>query len=435
MILLERSAKTKQPIEYIQASPSDPSQTNPSNTISLPTGTDYEAVFSLNTGCLLKLHVPRKDTINVSLGLLSYGTGRTGHDWSGAYLFVPNGPGKPLNLSESHIWTRVESGPLRSRVCVHMTKVIHCAEIYPRDNQRKSLIVPSIQLWNLVDLRQVVNFEVALSIKTSIHNKDEFFTDLNGYQYVKRKRYEKLSLGGNVYPMPAGAFIQDESYRLNLLTAQSLGVTSPESGELQVFLDRHLNQDDNLGLGEPMTDNIVVSNRLLILFEPINSKAPADNTSKTFPSLLSTWTSNDLMYPLVRLAHTKQDESIHMERKFAKKEYPCDLHLINMRSMHDTDQEEPFKNEIGLILHRTVYHEECPTSSPVKISEFIQQECKSREPFSFNDLFDFIDTSDLSISHTLLNLAKNDSNTRPTSDDTILRYIQPMQIEAFRVRV
>ncbi len=48
---------------------------------------------------------------------------------------------------------------------------------------------------------------------------------------IKRKYFGKIPLQGNFYPMPAAAFIEDERYRLSLLSGQPLGVANLESGK------------------------------------------------------------------------------------------------------------------------------------------------------------------------------------------------------------
>ncbi|MCP9260631.1 Alpha-mannosidase [Dirofilaria immitis] len=53
--------------------------------------------------------------------------------------------------------------------------------------------------------------------------------------------------------MPTSAFIEDDTLRMTLLSAQPSGVANLASGQMDVMLDRRLNQDDGRGLFD---DNI-----------------------------------------------------------------------------------------------------------------------------------------------------------------------------------
>jgi alpha-mannosidase II len=130
--------------------------------------------------------------------------------------------------------------------------------------------------------------------------------------------------------MPTGAFIQDETttassssssnlMRVNLLSAQPLGAASLQTSSLQVFLDRRLDQDDNRGMEQAMNDNIVISNKFLILFESLNN-APSRDTANSnnvnkvsdMPSLTSQLYSYDLLNPLVKLITSNRNVKIKL---------------------------------------------------------------------------------------------------------------------------
>lgn len=71
--------------------------------------------------------------------------------------------------------------------------------------------------------------------------------------------------------MPATAYIEDKSTRLTVLTSSPLGCSSLSSGKLEVMLDRRLNQDDNLGVGQGVLDNHPTKHIFRILVEKRNS--------------------------------------------------------------------------------------------------------------------------------------------------------------------
>ena len=67
-----------------------------------------------------------------------------------------------------------------------------------------------VQIDNLVDVSQMNNQEVAMRISTDVNSGEEFFTDLNGFHAIRRKRLAKIPLQANYYPVPSMIYLQDE---------------------------------------------------------------------------------------------------------------------------------------------------------------------------------------------------------------------------------
>ena len=124
------------------------------------------------------------------------------------------------------------------------------------------------QIYNEVDIRQMNNVELGMRFSTDVNSGDEFFTDLNGFQMMKRKRrLDKLPIGANYFPIPSMAYIQDEKSRLTLITKQPLGGSSLKSGQLEIMMDRRLSQDDNRGLFQGVSDNHITPHTFYLVLE------------------------------------------------------------------------------------------------------------------------------------------------------------------------
>uniref|UniRef100_A0A8C3B2X2 Alpha-mannosidase n=1 Tax=Cyclopterus lumpus TaxID=8103 RepID=A0A8C3B2X2_CYCLU len=366
----------------VRSQPSDP-QTFYISSQSLTLG------FSGDTGLLES--IKRKDDpqeVKVQMQFIVYGT-RPSKDKSGAYLFLPDGKAKPYNQKEPPV-VRVVEGPLFSEVVAHYQHFQQTIRIHN---------VPgvdglSIDFTTMVDIRDQTNKELAMRLDTDIQSGDVFYTDLNGFQMQPRRHFLKLPLQANFYPMPSQAYIQDSHHRLTLHTAQSLGVTSLESGQLEVIMDRRLMQDDNRGLGQGLKDNKKTTNRFRLLLErrSMGNKVrkhdgffaklsslfhsfffkilsdgvqevmlPCATTS--FPSILSHMTNYFLNHKVLALPVLPKRRGIPPLQTFAplKSNLPCDFHLLNLRSIQSQDPHSP-SPYTALILHRLAL--DCDLDAP-----------------------------------------------------------------------
>uniref|UniRef100_A0A674PQ10 Alpha-mannosidase n=1 Tax=Takifugu rubripes TaxID=31033 RepID=A0A674PQ10_TAKRU len=309
--------------------------------------------FSGTTGLLES--IKRKDDsqeVKVQMQFMMYGT-RPSKDKSGAYLFLPDGKAKPYNQKEPPV-VRVVEGPLFSEVVAYYQHFQQSIRIYN---------VPgvdgfSVDVATAVDIRDQNNKELSMRLVTNIQSGDLFYTDLNGFQIQPRRHHLKLPLQANFYPMPSQAYIQDSNYRLTMHTAQALGVSSLESGQLEVILDRRLMQDDNRGLGQGLKDNKKTINRFRLLLERRSmSNKMMDSTSSSFPSILSHMTSSFLNLDVLALPVIPKRRGVPPLQTFAplKSILPCDFRLVNLRSIQTQVTSLAGTHDISccaLILHR-----------------------------------------------------------------------------------
>jgi len=75
-----------------------------------------------------------------------------------------------------------------------------------------------IMIENDIDLtsNSMNNREISMRVTSGVQSNDLFFTDLNGFQMIKRKRYEKLPIQANFYPVPSMSYIQDSWWHQRL---------------------------------------------------------------------------------------------------------------------------------------------------------------------------------------------------------------------------
>ena len=173
---------------------------------------------------------------------------------------------------------------------------------------------------------------------------------------IKRKRYSKLPIQGNFYPLPSLGYIQDSDSRLSLISGQPLGATSASSGQLEVMLDRRLMQDHNRGLFQGVQDNRVTPHHFVLLLERQipGAKVEADSAA-SYPSLLSHALRHALLNPVHRLIYKPLHYEGHgLTNSFSPvdKDLPCDIHVINLRTMLSSPAKLTPSDQAALVLHR-----------------------------------------------------------------------------------
>ncbi|XP_030624910.1 alpha-mannosidase 2 isoform X2 [Chanos chanos] len=305
--------------------------------------------ISPSTGLLERLKLKEDGSEHqVKVEFMWYGT-TSSKDKSGAYLFLPDGEATRYSSSQPPV-IRVTKGPVYSEVTTTFTHVTHTVRLY----NIKGTDGQAVEIFNTVDIRGEINHEIAMRITSDLNSQDRFFTDLNGFQVQPRRTLARLPLQANFYPISTMMYLQDSSRRLTLLTAQSLGAASLKSGQMEVILDRRLNQDDNRGLGQGVLDNKLTANSFRLLLE---KRLPAVENEKispvSYPSLLSHTSEMYLNHPLIPMAMSLGSATMPLV-PFSPltSSVPCDIHIVNLRTIQSKEEGGGPSDQAALILHR-----------------------------------------------------------------------------------
>lgn len=290
---------------------------------------------------------------------------------SGAYLFAPQGeaksfvePGGLILVSKGPLMEEVYSRP-KCELGSGLFPVVRSARLYVGASVQAG--IAEMKYHTQLRENSFNNMELITRFKTELNNKRLFYSDLNGFQTIRRENWDKIPLEGNYYPMPSLAFIQcSGGRRFSIHSRQALGVASLGKGWLEVMLDRRLVHDDGRGLGQGVLDNHPNSVVFHLLVERNISQPPTSehSLSPKQPSLLSHRAGAQLNHPLHAFLG-RPEERAHVEEYSAEnnphhkvvfspftKNLPCDLHVVAMQSLNAAGTIASNKQNVGLLIQR-----------------------------------------------------------------------------------
>lgn len=369
-----------------------------------------QLAFDPHTGSLLRM----KDLVSGNITDLNISFQYYRSQGSGAYIFTPEGPAKPLYRTIPII--RIFQGPLVTRVEVGFEPYItHKVTLY----KHPSHLASAIYIENVASIHSLKDKELIMRFDTDIKNADfSFFTDQNGFQYIRRKTNNMLRIQGNYYPVTSGAILEDRHKRLTLITQQPHGAASLKKGQLEVMLDRQLMFDDGRGLGEGVYDIKTTISRFVLLIETRKSplsmlSEQAHMASLSLPALAHL---DMLSQPLLTYYATTTSDIFYQVFSPISQPLPCDITSISLRSLATSNF---VYNGTSVILHRRGYDCNLPSDSLV---------CSlSQEALSFSGLFgelSFSNIKETSLTHT--------QNLKRVKPDELLK-IPPMELAAFHL--
>ncbi|CAH1395333.1 unnamed protein product [Nezara viridula] len=300
---------------------------------------------------------------------------------SGAYLFMPDPNARDIerDILEEYNNQRmvIATGPIASTLTVAYGNLLaHTIQIY----HGQTPLSQGIFIENTIDFESPPkNRETELFMRfvSDLNNGDPpvFFTDQNGFQTQKRVKVERIGIEGNYFPVTTHTYIQDEEKRLTLLVNHALGAAAWQPGWLEVMLDRRTLYDDSRGMGEGVVDNKKTLSKFWLLLEDSTKE-----TGYSKPSLLANYLSLGLMYPPnVFVLESANDEATSKTTEnnlydivpLLNRDFPCDVHLLNFRTLQDKSFDHFPSNSALLVLHKQGYTcsiaanmKECIPSSP-----------------------------------------------------------------------
>lgn len=222
--------------------------------------------------------------------------------------------------------------------------------------------------------------------------------------------------------------MQDSKTRLTLLTTHAQGAASYEPGQLEVMLDRRTLYDDYRGMGEGIVDSRLTRHRFWLLVEDKPS-SPEYKNNYQVPSLLATRLANELRYPPNIFYVEALDASTVFELKpqallLSRGALPCDVHLLNLRTLSEESLQLFPSSSALFILQRQGF--DCSVGANTDLSAICGFQKQGLSNLEFNSLqVESIETTSLTA------MQKSHERSRLKSFADI--QLSPMELRTYNV--
>lgn len=144
---------------------------------------------------------------------------------------------------------------------------------------------------------------------------------------------------------------------MTLVTRQPLGGSSLTPGQMEIMMDRRLMQDDNRGLFQGVKDNHLTPHTFFLILERKikNCEDEVADVAASYPSLLGIAVRHSIINPMYRLLWTSANHAAETLTKTYEpmdKDTPCDIHVVNLRTMQKASLQAEPSDQTAVILHR-----------------------------------------------------------------------------------
>ncbi|XP_075050593.1 epididymis-specific alpha-mannosidase [Mixophyes fleayi] len=231
----------------------------------------YTLWIDQNTNLLVSItDRERNRTVQATQEFLEYhANGDTGAGpISDNYMFTANGSAVPAAKS---VGLEIMTGKLVTEIRQYFyrdaNELSHFYAMYSRlyhvpEGYDKTLLCRYIEQQYRVGPLEL-NREAVIRTRTNLQTDKRIYTDDNGFQMQMRvfKNYDSNTVARNYYPMVRTAYIEDEMTRLVILAERSHGVSSQDSGQIEIMLHRRLwnNMEWDLNYNLTLNDTSIVT--------------------------------------------------------------------------------------------------------------------------------------------------------------------------------
>ena len=189
---------------------------------------------------------------------------------------------------------------------------------------------------NVIELNTELNNvdegrELVLQFHTSLKNDKTVYADTIGMEQQKRVFNPDFTqpIAGNFYPVVSRAYIEDESkdMRLSVLVDRAHGVSSLKDGYMEIMLKRRTIGDDGYGVGEPLTENDQVKEKMWLIL----GNREESSIYKKYDILMN-------HYPVQFYGIENEKKEIHDVYSSLLSELPPQIQLLNFQLLTPEDK-------------------------------------------------------------------------------------------------
>ncbi|KAJ5077890.1 alpha-mannosidase [Anaeramoeba ignava] len=221
----------------------------------------YSITFSGETGLVILV----KNKVTGGLFIIDNNIFRYSTYKSGAYIFDPSDYAEPYSSKVESI-TQITSELYDEIHQVFASNLTQIWRLYRTNNEDLGRF---IEIEHKLGPNLEGNKEVVTRFITSIPSEGVFYQTNNDLEIMKRVYNSSECITENYYPFTGACWIEDSNQRLTIITDRAHGITSIESGVIEVMIARRTLQDDGYGLGMPLEDTTYYKSKLWIMFDTI----------------------------------------------------------------------------------------------------------------------------------------------------------------------